>query len=272
MVTGRQIPQQLSVDLQPAWAQLSLSSEPAGADILVDGEIVGVTPTVLEVIQGDRQLMLQLPTFAGWQQDLAVTAGQPQDLGTIQLLPAAGLLQLASIPNGANVTLDGEFQGQTPLELEITPGRPHRLAVFRPGYRRHSEAVELAAAAVEARTIRLRAQLGEVRFSISRPCRIAVNGKPRGKGSQTLSLPAVAQSVEISLDGYATVTPGDTPPGLQQLVEVTCKQLPRRSLAGYQARNYHRTGPDPAAVSPCRLTLPLISPWEPRARAGTPCQ
>ena len=222
-VTGRQVPQQLSVDLQPAWAQLSLSSEPAGADILVDGEIVGVTPTVLEVIQGDRQLMLQLPTYASWQQDLVVTAGQPQDLGTIKLQPAAGLLQLVSTPNGANVTLDGEFQGQTPLELEITPGRPHRLAVFRPGYRRHSEAVELAAAAVEARTIRLRAQLGEVKFRIS-PAQaiLRVNGKPQGKGSQVLSLPAVAQRVEISLDGYAPVKRTVTPrPGLQQLVEVS---------------------------------------------------
>ncbi len=222
-VTGRQLSQQLSVELQPAWAELSLSSEPAGANILVDGDIVGVTPAVLEVLQGDHQLMLQRPTFASWQQDLVVTAGQLQDLGTIELQPAAGLLQLASTPTGANVTLDGEFQGQTPLELEIIPGRPHRLAVFKPGYRRHSESVELGAATADSRTIRLRAQLGEVKFRISPAGAVVrVNGKPQGKGSQVLSLPAVAQRVEISLDGYASVKRTVTPrPGLQQLVEVS---------------------------------------------------
>ena len=222
-VTGRQLPQQLSVDLQPAWAEFTVNSNPTGADILVDGEIVAVTPAVVEILQGDHQLMLQQAKFASWQKDLAVTAGQAQDLGTIELQPATGLLQLSSSPSGANVTLDGEFQGQTPLDLEITPDQSHRLAVFKPGYRRHSETVEMGAAATESRTISLRAQLGEVKFRIS-PSNAAlrVNGQSRGKGSQVLSLPAVAQRVEISLDGYASVKRTVTPrPGLQQLVEVT---------------------------------------------------
>ena len=43
----------------------------------------------------------------------------------------------------------------------------------------------------------------------------------RGKGSQTLSLPAFEHSVEVSLAGYNTVRRRVTPrPGLQQLVEV----------------------------------------------------
>lgn len=222
-VTGRQLPQQLSVALEPAWAEVSISSEPDGAEVLIDGETVGTTPAVLEVLQGEHQLMLQQTAFANWQQDLEIVAGQAQDLGTVKLQPAAGLLQLSSRPSGANVTLNGEFQGQTPLELEIAPGRSHRLAVFKPGYRRHSETVQLEAAGSDSRTISLRAQLGEVRFRISpAEAEIRVNGQPRGKGSQVLSLPAVAHRVEISLPGYATVKRNITPrPGLEQLVDVT---------------------------------------------------
>lgn len=222
-VTGRQLQQQLSVQLLPAWAEVSLGSEPAGAEILLDGEVAGITPAVLEILQGEHQLILQRPAFASWQQDLDITAGQPQDLGIIALQPAAGLLQLASNPGGANVTLDGEFQGQTPLELEITPGRAHRLAVFKPGYRRHSETVQLEAAATDSRTVRLKAQLGEVKFRIT-PAQavLSINGKPQGKGNQVLSLPAVAHRVEITLAGYSPVKRTVTPrPGLQQLVEVS---------------------------------------------------
>lgn len=222
-VTGRQIPQQLALDLLPAWAEISVNSEPSGAEILVDGESVGSTPAVVEILEGEHQLLLQRAAFASWQQDLEVTAGQAQDLGTIALEAAAGILTLSSVPSGANVTLDGEFQGQTPLELEISPDRAHRLAVFKPGYRRHSETVELAAAATDSRNLKLRAQLGEVKFRISPATAIVrINGKPQGKGSQVLSLPAVAHRVEIALDGYATVKRTVTPrPGLQQLVEVS---------------------------------------------------
>ena len=222
-VTGRQLAQQLVVALEPAWAEVSIASEPADAQILVDGEPVGTSPAVLEILQGEHQVMLERTGYASWQQDLSVIAGQPQDLGTVALQPAAGILQLASRPSGANVTLDGEFQGQTPLEIAITPGRNHRLAVFKPGYRRHSETVQLEAAASDSRTVTLRAQLGEVRFNIS-PAEavIRVNGKPVGKGSQVLSLPAVAHRIEIALDGFATVKRSITPrPGLEQLVEVS---------------------------------------------------
>lgn len=222
LVTGRNQRQQLQLELAPAWAEVSVDSEPQGAAILVDGEAAGTTPAVVEILQGERQLILQLATFADWQQELAIEAGQPQDLGTITLESAAGLLALSSQPSGANVTLNGEFQGQTPLTLELRPGRSHRLAVFKPGYRRYSGTVELPAAGSDSQTIKLRAQLGEVRFSISPADAIVrVNGKPVGRGSQTLSLPAVEHAVEVSLAGHATVRRRVTPrPGLQQLVEV----------------------------------------------------
>ncbi len=222
-VTGREVQQQLAVALQPGWAEVSIDSEPEGARILVDGEVAGTTPAKLEIMQGEHQLLLQQATYADWQQDLTIVASEHQDLGNITLQPAAGLLQLDSRPSGANVTLNGEFQGQTPLDLEITPGRAHRLAVFKPGYRRHSETVEMQAADSDQRTIALRAQLGEVEFRISPASAVLrINGAPRGKGSQILSLPAVEQRVEIALEGYATVTRRITPrPGLQQRVDVT---------------------------------------------------
>ncbi len=222
-VTGRNVRQQLQLQLAPAWAQVTVDSLPAGATILVDGEAAGQTPATVEVLQGERQLTLQLPTFADWQQTLAIKAGADQDLGRINLLPAPGALELASVPSGANVTLDGEFQGQTPLTVDISPGRKHRLEVFKSGYQRYDGTVELVAASRDQRTVTLQAQLGEVRLRIS-PANavVRINGKAVGKGNQTLSLPAVEHSVEISLEGFASVRRSVTPrPGLPQLVEVT---------------------------------------------------
>jgi formylglycine-generating enzyme required for sulfatase activity len=222
-VTGRNLPQQLTVELAPAWALVDIASQPAGASILTDGEAVGSTPAQVEILQGEHQLILQKNGFADWQQDLVITAGVAQDLGTVILTPASGVLNLSSTPSGANVTVDGEFQGKTPLELEMSPGRGHRISVFKPGYRRHSSSIEMSAGEVSSKAIRLTAQLGEVRFNIA-PAQaiLRVNGKPRGAGSQTLSLPAFEQSIEVALEGHATVRQRITPrPGLQQVVNVS---------------------------------------------------
>jgi formylglycine-generating enzyme required for sulfatase activity len=232
-ITGRQLPQTLEQVLEPAWAEVSIDSQPAGAEILVDGEVAGTTPATVEIIQGERQLMLQLAGFAPWESDLELRAGQSVELGSIELQPAAGVLELASVPSGANVTLDGEFQGQTPLSLEVSPGRAHRLAVFKPGYRRYNGSVELPAAGRDSRTVTLKAQLGQVRFDISpADAVLRINGKPRGRGSQTLSLPAFEHSIEVALAGHATVRRRVTPrPGLEQMVQVSLQTEQAARLA-----------------------------------------
>ncbi|MFU8764413.1 MAG: PEGA domain-containing protein, partial [Haliea sp.] len=94
-VSGRDRAETLEQLLEPAWANIGISSEPAGAEILVDGEAVGITPATVELLQGERQLLLQLPGFASWQQALTITAGEDTALDTVQLLPAAGILELS---------------------------------------------------------------------------------------------------------------------------------------------------------------------------------
>lgn len=222
-VTGRNIQQHLEFVLEPAWAEITVDSLPQGATVLVDGEAVGTTPVVLEILQGERQFILQKEGFSHWQEVLTITASEAQDMGRVELQPAAATIQLVSLPNRANVTVDGEFRGHTPLTLEVSPDQLHRLAVFKPGYRRHISSVELSAGATTSRTVKLVAQLGEVRFNIEpQGAILKINGQPRGQGSRTLSLPAFEQTVEVALDGYASVRRRVTPrPDLDQVVTIT---------------------------------------------------
>ncbi|CAA0091039.1 Serine/threonine-protein kinase pkn1 [Halioglobus japonicus] len=253
-VTGRNVQQDIAVQLAPAWAMVTIDSVPAGATILLDGEAAGTTPATIEVLQGEHQLMLQMDTFANWQKTLRIEADKDQDLGQVNLQPAAGALTLNSVPSAANVTLDGEFQGQTPLTIDVSPGTVHQLDVFKPGYKRYNDSVEMAAATTDERTVTLQAQLGEVRLRIS-PANavVRINGKAIGAGVQTLSLPAVEHVVEVSLDGYAPVRKSVTPrPGLPQLVDVT--------LQTQQAVTEARIKPE--ITTPLGQTLLLFKPAE----------
>ena len=232
-ITGRSVQQHLQLKMVPAWAEVVVKSLPSGADILVDGEAVGQTPATVEILQGEHQLMLQLQAYGDWRKELQIIASENVDLGVVTLQPAAGELTLSSVPSSANVTLDDEFQGQTPLTLTLSPDRAHRLAVFKPGYKRYSSSVELPAAGSDQQTVTLQAELGEVRFSIS-PANavLRIDGKRYRNSNQTVSLPAVKHTVEISLDGYATVRRSVTPRlGLAQRVDVRLQTQQAAKLA-----------------------------------------
>jgi formylglycine-generating enzyme required for sulfatase activity len=166
---------------------------------------------------------LNLAAYSSWRNTVTVVAGEDQSLPTVTLEPAAGLLQLTSRPSGANVTVDGEFRGQTPLAVELAPERSHRIGLSKPGYQRQTLQRQLAAGAQSEENVELQAQLGDVQFQITPSnAQLLINGKVRGTGNQRLSLPTVNQRMEVRLAGYATVRRQVTPrQGLEQVVSIT---------------------------------------------------
>ncbi len=251
-VTGMEVAQSFAVDLEPAWANIAISSVPVGATIYVDGEAWGQTPALLEILQGEHQVELQLPRFQGWQQTLSVSAGVHQNLEPITLLPANGLLNLSSRPRGANVTVDGEFQGQTPLTLSLDPDGEHRIAVFKPGYERAVRTLALEPEEQQELTLRLKPRLGEVQVRV-RPAEaeIFVDGVSQGRGSQTLSLPAFEQGLEVRMPGHRSHRQRFTPrPGIAQVIPVTLLTEQEARLADLK----------PTVTSPAGQTLKLFTP------------
>jgi formylglycine-generating enzyme required for sulfatase activity len=224
-VTGRAIAQTISLELAPAWADITIASAPAGATISVGDAVLGETPATVEVLQGERTLSLRAPGFAEYRTTLDVAAGEPRDLGTITLTPAAGVLELVSRPSGANVTVDGEFRGQTPLTVELAPDRAHEIALSRPGYRRYRASVTLAAGASEQRDLRLEPRLGEVVLEVDPPAaELRIDGELVGTGSRSVSLPEVEHEIVATLAGYETLRRRVTPrEGLRQLVKLELK-------------------------------------------------
>lgn len=222
-ITGRSVQQSLELSLDPAWAEVSINTQPSGAELQVDGEAVGTTPLIAEILEGDSELLLTLPGFAPDQLSLTVIAGEAQDLGIRTLIPASGALTLDSVPSKANVSVDGEFAGQTPLTVELSPDADHRISVSKAGYKRSSQTIRMKAGTQASRNIRLDALLGDVVVRVEpASAEILVNGKSVGTGSQTIALPAILQQLEFRLEGYESISRSVTPrAGLEQLIEVT---------------------------------------------------
>ena len=214
--------QQLSLELKPDWAILSLSSDPDGAQITESGTLLGETPGAIELMSGPHELELARSGYKTRMIPVTIVAGEDRQLPRIELIPADGIVNLVSRPAGATVALDGVFLGVTPLQLQVSPGEGHRIEITLAGHKPAKRSVELEPEEVLELEVRLQPEYGVVFFD-SRPADavLVLNGKPRGPATARLKLPAVPHRIEIRKPGYltykGTVTPG---PGISRTVSV----------------------------------------------------
>lgn len=231
-IEGRSIEQQYQAALEPAWATISLITTPAGADVLVDGELFGVTPINAEIIQGQRDITLKLSGHKAWQEGFDIFAGEDFAVPEVVLEPADGLVFIQSNPSAASVTIGGEFKGLTPLEVALAPGVDHELTFFKNGYNSAKRVVRTRANEESDVTLNLAPVLANVQI-VSDPvdAELYVNGELRGVANQTLELMASSQLIEVRKAGFEPFTTEFTSrPGLDQVIRVSLKSLEQLRL------------------------------------------
>jgi formylglycine-generating enzyme required for sulfatase activity len=227
--------QALAAVLTPNWAPVSLRTEPDGATVLVDGEPAGVTPIELQLTAGERNLELRLSGHNAWSGKVLVTANQPQQLPAVRLTLADGRVEVVSDPAEANVSLNGEFRGRTPLSLRLSPGRAHQLSLTKPGYATENRELSVAADSGRRLQIDLEALFGDIEVASDPPgAEIWVDGQRQGVTPRTLTLTAVSHDIELRQAGYALERAELTPqPGFAQKVTRTLVALNESSGGGF---------------------------------------
>jgi hypothetical protein len=124
---------------------IEVRSRPPGATVRVDGQVVGKTPWHGEVEPGRRQIDLELQDYAPASR--VVNAAHGEDAAVeVVLLPASvgGLLSVYSDPPGAQVTLDSEPVGVTPVESFQVDARNYVLEIRKPGYAPQVSSIDVA--------------------------------------------------------------------------------------------------------------------------------
>lgn len=227
IIEGKNTKQSLQVELTPAWSEYVFRSKPEGADILVDGELRGQTPATLELMQGDHEVVLSLTGHKGWRQLFVVAPNQPQTVPEVRLQKLDGMARVTSQPSDANITVDGEFRGRTPMTLALAPDRTYQISFFKPGYQAAKRSLKITSGAEQQLSVALKPVVAQVKV-ISHPsnAKVYINGKYAGLGNQTFSLPTQKQKVELRLDGYVSYQTYVTPRvNLEQEVKVRLKTL-----------------------------------------------
>jgi serine/threonine-protein kinase len=133
----------------PTAGTLLVKSEPAGAQVTVDGEDRGQTPLELpELGFGEHQVRLTLKGYEQQSHDLTLSAENPTAELTVELTrrrPTRGSASFASVPPGAAVFVDGKKVGTTPLDgFRLGPGE-HDVSFTLDGHDRWTGLVRIVA-------------------------------------------------------------------------------------------------------------------------------
>jgi len=151
------------VVLRPTKARVLVTSEPAGAAVLLDGRPVGCqTPCTLPetTAAGDHRVELTKSGFKPVSSSLPVPeTGERTESFRLEKLPVESgpvkvpaftevALTVTSEPVGATVTLDGEPRGVTPLTVKRAPGAV-AVVIALEGFQGFSERLELGATEAE---------------------------------------------------------------------------------------------------------------------------
>ncbi|MEX1198860.1 MAG: PEGA domain-containing protein [Pseudohongiellaceae bacterium] len=235
-VEGRLQEQHVELSLQPAWADIRFATDPSGADVLVDGEVVGQTPLTASLMQGERQVTLKRSGYKAVEETLRVVAGEERERPVVSLEEADGLVFIRSEPSGANVTINGEFRGQTPLEVSLEPDQRHEISLFRAGYATADRELTARSAEQADLNVTLDPQTAPVRIAAEPPdAEVYVDGERRGTAGDTLELLAAEQQVEIRRDGYVPHVQAFTArPGLDQEIRVSLQTEEEARIASIE--------------------------------------
>lgn len=195
--------QSVEVLLEPAWGQMEITSVPEGAEVRVDGKPVGTTPLTTEVLETGTNLSLAKRGYKTWEKQVSVKAGTTETYPTIELIVADGTLELHSSPSGAAVSVGNEFRGTTPVTIDLSPLRDHRVELFLEGYSKAVRTVQTEPEGHARLDIDLQPIIGRIELSVSPgDAEVLVDGRSVGAGSQTLALTAREHELTVRKAGY----------------------------------------------------------------------
>lgn len=120
----------ISATLIPYKGSVEITSVPQGATIYLDKTYAGISPTTISDIRtGVHAITLKKDGYYDWDSEITIIKGKTVSVNAqmeTRDIPYDGSINIQSTPSNAEVYIDGEFKGYTPLVVrELGPNNYH---------------------------------------------------------------------------------------------------------------------------------------------------
>jgi hypothetical protein len=111
---------------------LHVTANVEGAKVYIDGAYKGEAPLTVNTVPGYKDIMVKSPGYRTAATRALVTSGQSSEV-PVELVLVTGTLEVTSNPPGADVFVNHELKGTTPVSIQLPPG-DCQVSVEKPGY------------------------------------------------------------------------------------------------------------------------------------------
>ncbi|MDD3568458.1 MAG: PEGA domain-containing protein [Bacteroidales bacterium] len=175
------------VNLKPRFGYWQVTSNPSGAEVLLNGRSVGVTPIKKQVIQsGFHEVAVRKTNYHEHKETFKLSDGDEKTLN-IKLNGAFGDLQITSEPSDARVFIDNKEVGKTPYRNPEMPSGTYNLRVSKELFADANEVITIVDGKKSERYIALTKNYGTLKIS-SQGSQISINGKTVASNSYAANL------------------------------------------------------------------------------------
>ena len=239
-------PSELSAELFAGNGTVEFMVTPAGATVTVDGQPMGNAPIRLnDMPLGEHEFVLNSPQHEPVAGNFTYSSGT-NILIFEQLQSSQGLFSFESNPNGADVFLDNDLVGVTPLNLTGVESGVHRVRVQLGGYGTVLREVDTSEGTRGDVQVTMLADPPELRIKTGTDdASVYVDGHLIGEGSRV--------SLELARGTYALRVEA---PGFQSTERSV--RVPREGSVSYRASMSMNGTSESSSLE---LITPLTSRW-----------
>ncbi|MBC7195258.1 MAG: serine/threonine protein kinase, partial [Caldisericia bacterium] len=134
-----------STPVQPIQKEgkLSIKSEPSGADVFIDGKLIGKTPLIINLKIGNYKVEIKKDGYLTYILPIQIKENKEYEYNIpLHLISNKGRVVVNVNETGSLIYLNGEVVGHTSINIEIDPGH-YRLEVRKEGYLPHLEEFDI---------------------------------------------------------------------------------------------------------------------------------
>lgn len=178
------------VSLAPNYAPLEIRTKPTGAEITINGRRAGKSPIrIKRMTAGEYTIVAKMPDYHDTTRKFRLAPGKPLKLN-IELRPAFGSIRItAKRVKDAEVFVDGDGLGTTPIELKRIVSGLHTIRVVKEGYKPFKTKVNIRDGKETLVAAVLKPYFGTLVITSKPPvANVIIDGKPRGKTPMSIKL------------------------------------------------------------------------------------